>query len=669
MKSTSGTFTSSRFYPTRRTVLLVLSAPALAPLQLQSQPSQVSGARKSELLQISGIYPHLAVFNDTGPEQDRECGIGAVVPWAGKLWLITYPPHRRTGSPDKLYEIDAQLRMTTRPESVGGTHAGRLVHRETQQLVIGPYFIDDRGNVRAVDQSKGFPARITAIARHLTDPANKVYVFDMEGPIWEVDVRTLVPRRLFVKPIPGWHGKGAYTGQGFLIVANNGALRTNDLEGLTWEAPESTWSKGPEDTGALAEFDGRTWTVVEPAVVHRSDRARRPDGGATPDAPVWSIGWDKRSVLLQVRSGGAWHTYRLPKGSYTYDPAHGWFTEWPRIRDIGGGALLLNMHGTFFDFPSRFSPPSTAGIRPLGTHLHYTTDFCEWNGRVVLAGDDTSILQNLLAAKPQSNLRFISRDQLKTDFGPRSGWGGVWVNDPVTAGQPSDPILIAGYTDRCLHLKHQSKAELTFSLEADARGDGNWQEWKTARVPAGGYVAVAVTDDVPGDWLRVKADRESTVTAFFHLRSPRVPGAGSTPLFASLAPRAASGAWTGGLVRPAGFSRDLQFLARTVDADGRSGGEIYYEVNERLQFTRVNAPAKIAELHRAAEPSVDCTIDAASVPGGRRRRPPVASAKESRGGPCCDGRPRCPRSRLGALSRTFRRHVLRDSPPGDQDGS
>ena len=65
----------------------------------------------------------------------------------------------------------------------------------------------------------------------------------MEGPIWEVDVHSLTPRRLFVKPIPGWHGKGAYTGQGRLIVANNGALRTSDLEGLTWEAPESTWSK------------------------------------------------------------------------------------------------------------------------------------------------------------------------------------------------------------------------------------------------------------------------------------------------------------------------------------------------------------------------------------------------------------------------------------------
>src|SRR5215210_5744270 len=64
-------------------------------------------------LQISGIYPHLAAFNAGG-----ECGIGAVVPWAGKLWYITYPPHFRTGSTDKLYEVDERMNLTIRPESV-----------------------------------------------------------------------------------------------------------------------------------------------------------------------------------------------------------------------------------------------------------------------------------------------------------------------------------------------------------------------------------------------------------------------------------------------------------------------------------------------------------------------------------------------------------------------
>src|SRR4051812_19523359 len=60
---------------------------------------RASAAADAQPVQISGVYPHLAAFNDHG-----ECGIGAVVPWAGKLWYLTYPPHFRNGSTDKLYE-------------------------------------------------------------------------------------------------------------------------------------------------------------------------------------------------------------------------------------------------------------------------------------------------------------------------------------------------------------------------------------------------------------------------------------------------------------------------------------------------------------------------------------------------------------------------------------
>ena len=616
--------------------LLVIALAAIALLTIV--PLQSHTAQPSAPLQVSGIYPHLAVFNDTGDTQDNECGIGAIVPWAGKLWLITYPPHRRTGSADKLHEIDAGLQMTVRPESVGGTHAGRMIHAESQQLIIGPYFIDANGAVRAVDQRRGFPARITGITRHLTDPVNKVYMFDMEGPIWEVDVHTLVPKRIFVKPVPGWHGKGAYTSQGRLIIANNGERRTNDLAGLRWELPESQWSRGVEDNGALAEYDGRDWTIVS----RRAHTEVTGPGGLRGErdapAPVWSVGWDRRSLLLHVRSRGVWSVYRLPKGSYTYDPPHGWFTEWPRIRAIGDGPLLLNMHGTFFDFPVAFDTGHSGGIRPLGTHLHYTTDFTEWQGRVVLAGDDTSIQQNALAAKPQSNLRFITRSQLATDFGPRSGWGGVWVDDPVAPGAPSDPFLIAGYTDRYIHLSHDLETEVAFTIEIDERGDGAWQAWRTITVASNGYASLLIPRDVKGEWLRVLVNRACVATAFLHLTTPR-SAVDDVMRFAALARAGAADEWIGGLLRPAGFSRDLQFLARTMSSEGRIAGETYYEVNERLELTPIAAPARAAALKKIAEPTADYTMDAASVvvtdDEGRRwrlpRRFPAIDAAGTRG--------------------------------------
>lgn len=139
---------------------------------------------------FSGIYPHLAMFNDEG-----ECGTGAVVPWAGSLWVVTYGPHCPAGSSDKLYQISPDLTRVVRPESVGGTPANRLIHRETNQLLIGPYVIDAKGGVRAVPVAK-MPGRLTGAARHLTDPANKVYVATMDNGLYSLDMRTLAVKTL-----------------------------------------------------------------------------------------------------------------------------------------------------------------------------------------------------------------------------------------------------------------------------------------------------------------------------------------------------------------------------------------------------------------------------------------------------------------------------------------
>ena len=86
----------------------------------------------AEPVSLSGIYPHLTMFNEQG-----ECGTGGVVPWQGKLWVITYAPHQPKGSDDKLYSVSPDLIQTIHPESIGGTPANRMIHRESQQLFIG----------------------------------------------------------------------------------------------------------------------------------------------------------------------------------------------------------------------------------------------------------------------------------------------------------------------------------------------------------------------------------------------------------------------------------------------------------------------------------------------------------------------------------------------------
>jgi len=576
-------------------------------------------------LQVSGVYPHLAAFTEslTGSfPTNGECGIGAVVPWQDRLWMITYPPHATQGSTDKLYEIAPDMTRCIRPESVGGTHACRMIHRESNQLIIGPYFIDAQRNVRVCDVKK-LRGRMTAVARHLTDPAHKVYFIDMEGAIYEVDVSSLEVTRLFEKPVPGWHGKGGYTGQGRLVISNNGdaAVGKKKFTYLAGSDPQ-----GPEDAGVLAEWDGRQWRIVER---RQFVDITGPGGiwGAPDDkAPLWAIGWDRRSVILKLLDGGQWSTFRLPKASHCYDPRHGWYTEWPRIRQAAPGRWLMDMHGLFCDFPAGFCRQNTGGLRALASHLRYIPDFCDWNGRLILASDDTSVMANPMAGQSQSNLWWGSIDSLP-GFGPRSAWGGPWQQDAVKAAAPSDPFLIAGFDRHVVHLAHDAAQQVTFTLEFD-RGDGQWQAGAAVQVPAQGYRAHVLPGDVAATWVRVRTDRDCTATAYFHFQSPRDAAHDAPALFASLAKAGDTAAVHGGLIRPAQRNRNLQLVAQSADAQGRLADVGFYEMDVNLKLAQP-AEDHTAAVKKVAEIKRDFEVDAASVimtQKGKRYRLPKGPA-------------------------------------------
>ncbi|QDU63267.1 hypothetical protein Pan216_41450 [Planctomycetes bacterium Pan216] len=581
-----------------------------------------SAATGEEPLQVSGIYPHLTVYN--GPDakgrckgSGGECGIGAVVPWAGKLWLITYSPHCPNGSADKLFTIDEDLALETRPESVGGTPAGRMIHRETEQLLIGPYLVDKKGDVRVIDPSV-MPGRITAMARHLSDPANKVYYYDMEGMLYEADVNSLDVKKLFDKPVPGWHGKGAYTAQGRFVVANNGEMHAGGHSYKTLLVGGSP--KSPEEMGVLAEWDGKNWKIVERKQFTDVTGPGGIEGNPDDESPLWSIGWDKRSVILKLLDKGKWLTYRLPKGTYTYDHRGGWYTEWPRIREVLPGKMLMDMHGVYYDFPKTFSATNSAGIRPLSSHLRYVPDFCGWNGQVVLAADDTSMLQNPMAGKSQSNLWFGTWEDL-SNFGPRIGQGGPWINDVVKAGEASDPFLIGGYTRRAAHLKHDAESPVRFRFAVDRKGNGTWDEFESVEVPAGGYRFHTFPEDLDAEWIRVSADKNANATVFFQLSEP---GKKTDPsLFASLADVDESAPFNAGIIRPGGTTKNLQYVQ--FGADGKN---TYDAVDEALTFLRPSDD-RSKQVERIAALEKDFKVDEASVIvewKGKRYRLPKGNA-------------------------------------------
>ncbi|MEN9362398.1 MAG: hypothetical protein RL095_3933 [Verrucomicrobiota bacterium] len=552
----------------------------------QEEITSSSGSRE-----ISGVYPHLTAYSQSrvdgmfSARGHEECGIGGLVPWAGKLWMVTYAPHMPKGSQHKLYEIDTDKKMILRSESVGGTPAGRMVHAETRQLFIGHYAISDQGELRVIS-IKDMPGRVTAWARHLTDPANKVIMVDMEDMVYEVDVHSLKPTLLFKDPIPGYHGKGAYTAQGKLVVSNNGesgSFKGGLDDAKEWQVDRKLFDPaGPEDRGALATWDGKTWQVIER---RQYTEVTGPEGIAPTAAgdklPLWTIGWDKRSLRLQVLQDGQFHLFLLPKGCLNNDAKHGWFTEWPRIRDVGQERLLMDMHGLFFEFPKDFAPGKTGGLSPIGRHLRYIPDFCQWQGQIVLASDEASIQGNPLVGQPQSNLWFGSYEQLK-NWGETSAAGSIWADDAVQADEFSAPFLIHGFSRRLGHFSADKATR--FDLEIDLKGDGQWTSAGKVEVEAGGSATLSLPQ---AQWIRVKSSTSCKASVGFVLGNEAKHPAAASDLFAALPEAASAEPVSAPLLFPNRINRHLSVLSQ---------GQPALELNElSLEFQAAAKEQTVAD--------------------------------------------------------------------------
>lgn len=287
-----------------------------------------------QLIQFSGVVPSLAQVADFGPPRS-EIGVGCLMPWNGKLYVLNYSSHRRqTGTGTGLRVIREDFSMINHPNAVDGTYANRMVHYESSQLIIGPHVVDTSHNVRTVEEL--IDIRLCGTARHLSDPKNLVYMLGMEGELFELNVHTLEVKHLFdlTKELetPGegsCHYKDCYTANGRLVIANNDYEESDFL--------------GQRKEGTLAEYDGQKWTILE----------RKPFVGVNGlghyGETIFALGWDRSSALLKVhtKADDTWRTYRLPKASHCWD--HKWQTEWPRVRSVEHERLLMDHHGMFYE--------------------------------------------------------------------------------------------------------------------------------------------------------------------------------------------------------------------------------------------------------------------------------------------------------------------------------
>jgi hypothetical protein len=582
------------------------------------------GSKPEPVNNISGIYPNLAYYNGEG-----ECGTGAIVPWADRLWVITYGPHLPNGSSDKLYEVTPDLRQIVRKESIGGTPANRMIHKESDQLFIGPYAIDSKGAVRAIPYSM-MPGRHTGNARHLTDPANKIYYGTMEEGFYEVDVRTLEVTMLYrdanknnqrddtdANPnnalLPGVHGKGLYAGQGQMYYTNNGEGTNEALQKFDVEA------------GVLAEWNGKEWKTVRrnqfvevtgPGGIH---------GNANPETdPVWATGWDYKSILVGVRDARkGWAFFRLPKASHSYDGGHGWNTEWPRIRDIGTAAnpdYLMTMHGMFWKFPGTFAIDNTAGIRPRSAYLKVIGDFTRWNDGLVFGCDDSAQKEFLNKRKAKgdiegpgqsnSNLWFTSLSK-PDELGPATAEGAVWAKEDVKAGEASEPFLFDGWEKRSCWISNGGKQAVTYTFEVDVAGNNQWNKLKDVKVEPDKSAHLSFTEK--GEWIRVKVDKATYTTVSFNYSTPDARSITTDKMFAGLT-HVENSNTAGGLLFGLGDDRRALGLLANTTANGFVTETGYYEMGDKLELVRKD-DAKTADFIRTkfAIPQQAVTIENGSV--------------------------------------------------------
>ncbi len=469
-------------------------------------------------LNISGVLPHLSVGCSAADRPRSESGIGALLPWADRLWFVTYVSH--TGKGTGLFSVDKNLFIKKHAKSCAGTYANRMIHPQSDSILIGPHIIDARGDVTTIPELAKH--RLAAVAEHLTDPDNKVYYLTMEGLFLEMDLHSLKLKQLFdlakelavtdvgqidyeenpalvpqgrgMETTPQPHFKAAHTGAGRVVVANNTFGQMDFI--------------GHHRGGRLAEWDGNQWTILEDRPF--SEVAGRRNW----EELIFATGWDRASAILKVLVNEQWQTYRMPKGSHNFE--HFWQTEWPRIREVESERYIMDASGIFYEL----SPVSFAGkiwgIKPIACHMRITPDFCAYKGMLVLAGNQTTPIfdTNLVTGYPEANLWLGKTDDLWR-WGKPCGWGGPWWKQRVRADTPSDPYLMTGFDKKVLHLSHDAKTAVDFKLEADFLGDGSWHTYDAFSVPPGKYIFHTFPDGYSAHWVRLTPSRGCIATAYF----------------------------------------------------------------------------------------------------------------------------------------------------------
>lgn len=245
---------------------------------------------------------------------------------------MTYPPHAPGSSSDKLWTVDTNFALVARPESVGGTHANRMLHRESQQLIIGPYVIDTNGVVRVIPRDS-MPGRLWVVTeRRLFQAHGTFYELPLSDSGGFRRVRPVTTHNRHISDFASWRGLLTIAGVAPTATNKEHVFRSDDGRAALWFGNvDDLWRMGPP-AGV-----GGPWnrTAVSPGV---------------PSDPYLIYGYERKELQLSHRAlqpvtftvevdfcaDNTWSEYRrftvAPSETCKYFFPDGYSAHWVRLQ-------------------------------------------------------------------------------------------------------------------------------------------------------------------------------------------------------------------------------------------------------------------------------------------------------------------------------------------------
>ena len=223
------------------------------------------------------------------------------------------------------------------------------------------------------------------------------------------------------------------------------------------------------------------------------------------------IRYDSASVIYIDPQGMRW---RLPWGTGGYDP---WFSRFPhrKVREVATERSLLNAGGIFYELPREISG-GIQRVKPIATHNCMIMDFCGWRGLMVMSGTrpGTQNSENYYFDKRIGAGLWVGTIDDLWNFEAPNGMGGMWNYDYVNADHFSDPYLMYGFKNKSLFLDHNSDKNVTFDVEIDFYGNGEFSPFRSVEVNSGDSYTLEFEAGFVAHWIRVKTNTDCQATAW-----------------------------------------------------------------------------------------------------------------------------------------------------------